>query len=190
MAFDGSKIQSAMGRAIFGTALELQSPLTPPQCHDELRLNTDPYWKFFGNRPVIGWLRNNKFTGYRRIYYGNSFRTRVLALFEDNGNGSRIVLRFGVNPFAQAFMAFWFTGVLGIGGTIFIFGLQAAISGSEPVGNWISLVVPPLMVAFGIGFYKFGRWLARNEQAFLLDFIMTTLKARLAIGRAGLHAGE
>jgi hypothetical protein len=167
-------------RAIFGVTLELQSPLTPAQCLERLKQNTDSYWRLFGTKPVVGWVRGQKFSGLKRITYRNSFQTRILAIFHASGNGSQIILRFGAAPLVQIFVAIWLAGVLGIGGAAFTSGIIAYIRGDEPKNSWMTLAIPLIMAAFGICLYKFGRWLAREEQAFLLTFIMTTLDARLA----------
>jgi hypothetical protein len=74
-------------------------------------------------------------------------------------------------------MMFWFTGVILIGGSMFIMAIRDFMAGSETDGEWLALVVPPLMIAGGTAMVAVGRWLGRNERPFLTDFIKTTLSA-------------
>jgi hypothetical protein len=174
---DTSPISGWIARAILSTSVELQSPLPPAQCLDRLKQDTDSYWKLFGDKPVIGRVHGSKFSGYKRINYRNSFRTQVRAVIEANGNGCHIILRFGVHPFVLVFMAFWLTCVLGIGAPL---GWNAYIHGVASKENLMSAAIPLFMGVFGVCLYVFGRWLARNEQAFLLEFMMTSLAAKMA----------
>jgi hypothetical protein len=169
---------SGLQHAVFGDSVELRSPLTPDQCLVQLRLATDPYWRIFGSKPVIGWVRDHKFSGFKRINYRNSWQTHVAALIETGGTGSRITLRFRMHWFVLAFMVFWFSWVILIGGAIFISGTEAYMRGAASKDTWVTVVVPSGMAVFGLALSMFGRWLARNEQAFLLDFIKSNLKAR------------
>jgi hypothetical protein len=69
-------------------------------------------------------------------------------------------------------MTIWFSFVV-------LFGLVAAIgppmSGDlpSPLVRWM----PILLLAFGVGFVWFGRWLARDEERFLVDFVAEVLEA-------------
>jgi hypothetical protein len=177
MGFDVLEKVDRQWCAIFGPGLELRSPLTPDQCCDRLRQSTDPLWKLFGSKAVLGNVRGQKFSGYKRIYYGNSFRTFVFARIIPDAKGSLISLRFGISPFTTAIFAFWWTGLILIGGFMFIYAAKTLILGNAPEGTWKFLVVPTLMAAFGVGLFKFCRWLGRNERPFLIDFIKTILMA-------------
>ena len=164
-------------RALFGLPLELRSPFMPSECIDLLRQNTDPAWNLFGSKPVVGTVRNQKFTGYKRIWYGNSFRTFIFSRITPEVGGSRIAIRFGISPFVMVFMTFWWTGLLLIGGAILIQTSVALVKGHTQVVQWMGIVIPILMAAFGVGIFIFGRWLGRNERAFLIEFVRTVLKA-------------
>jgi len=44
----------------------------------------------------------------------------------------------------------------------------------------IGLLVPPLGVLFGILLPKLGLWFGRHEEQFILEFLQSTLVARMA----------
>jgi hypothetical protein len=142
-----------------------------------LQENTDPLWKLFGSKPVVGRVSPGKFSGYKRIFYGNSFRTIVFADVSPGNGGTVLTLRFGMSRFVVPFMTFWFTGVLLTGGAASIMAVKDFIEGKSRTGEWIAFIVPPLMIIFGIALVAFGRWLGRDERPFLIDFFKNTLSA-------------
>ena len=157
--------------------LQLRSPLSPDQCLEMLRANIDPQWKIFGSMPVLGSVRGNNFKGYKRIFYGNSFRTFMYGQVATSDRGSLISLRFGISRITLAFMAFWVSGVLIGGGAVIFKMVQDMQQGIMPVDAWPFLLIPPMMLVFAFGLYKFCRWLGRNEAQFLTDFVKGTLRA-------------
>lgn len=76
-------------------------------------------------------------------------------------------------------MFIWFGGVILIGGTIFLpaTGLMISGSASQLQNAWLGALIPPVMLAFGYGLIRFGRYLARHEARFLTDFLIQTLDA-------------
>ena len=70
-------------------------------------------------------------------------------------------------------MAVWFGAVALIGGAIFVHSLSLLVwaPAKAPDGNIVGVVVPVMMLFFGAGLVALGRWLARDEKAFLLNFV-------------------
>jgi hypothetical protein len=71
------------------------------------------------------------------------------------------------------FCVVWLVGVVLIGGAIFV-GSSVSLIGSPVAasqGSWVGLIVPPFMVAFFVALLSFGRYLARDERDFLLQFL-------------------
>jgi hypothetical protein len=64
-------------------------------------------------------------------------------------------------------------------GSIFIAAeLIRAVKGeSGSIANAWRVAAPAFEFVFVYGLMRFGRWLARNEQKFLTDFLCTTLEA-------------
>jgi hypothetical protein len=70
-----------------------------------------------------------------------------------------------MDPFVKVFMAVWF-GVFALGA---IGGVLAVASGDAR----LPALIPLAMAAFGIGLVRFGRHLARDEQAFIIHILET-----------------
>jgi hypothetical protein len=109
---------------------------------------------------VIGSVGEKSFWLEQKICYRNSFQTRLRAEFVEEASGTRIRCRIGMHPLVSAFMIVWFAGVT--------FGLIA--SGFTPA-------VLGMLLA-GAGIVAFGRFAARNEQSFLIEFLCNSLHAR------------
>jgi hypothetical protein len=52
-----------------------------------------------------------------------------------------------------------------------------ASEAQTPKEVWLGVGVPPLLLAFGFGLLRFGRYLARGERQFLIDFVGQTVGA-------------
>jgi hypothetical protein len=75
-------------------------------------------------------------------------------------------------------MLIWFGGIVFIGGTIFVSTLIAVLGGGQIVTTvWMGLGIPLILPLFGYLLLKFGRFLARDEQRFLTDFLRGTIDA-------------
>lgn len=136
----------------------------------------------FGSKPVLGHIGASTLIARKRIGFSNSFQTRLTANISPTPRGVEIQCRFGMAPIVTAFMLIWFAGVVLIGGAMMILAIIALLSGhvSGPLGYpglALFIVAPPLMICFGIGLVRFGRWLARDERQFLIDFVKVTLAA-------------
>jgi hypothetical protein len=77
-----------------------------------------------------------------------------------------------MHPFVRAVLGLWFCII--VAGLIFelVVALRGANFDAAPP------MVLLLMLLFGFGLVRFGRWVARDEQGLLLDFVKATLKAR------------
>jgi hypothetical protein len=79
-----------------------------------------------------------------------------------------------MHPAVIAFMPFWFGLVMIGGGTV----AMRAIRGGAPA--WRSIAALVFMLAAGAALVGLGRFAARNEPQFLLDFLRDTIAAREA----------
>jgi hypothetical protein len=115
----------------------------------------------------------------KRLWYRNSFQTRLSADLKGEGGQTRIYCRISMHPLVAAFMAVWLTFVVLIGGVVVIESMVALASEAQtPKEVWLGVGVPPLLLAFGFGLLRFGRYLARGERQFLIDFVGQTVGAR------------
>jgi TonB family protein len=160
-----------------GRSLELRSRLTPDACLSKLRAVIDTSLTIFGTKPVSGSVFRNWFLGSRRTNFRNSFKTLAFARIYSDGIGSRIDVRFGMSPFVLAFMACCFGGVMSIGGAAGFLAVHRYLHGQAGVTELGFFAIHAVMLVFGCCLVWFGRRLARNYQAFLLQFLREQLSA-------------
>ncbi len=62
---------------------------------------------------------------------------------------------------------------------MFLSVVHSMLSGSGDLhpNAWVGAIMFPVMLAFGFGLLRFGRYLARDESRFLKDFLIRTLDA-------------
>ena len=169
--------------------IELYSPLPPAECVSRLTSACDadsslrtPLEAFLGScgfKPVLGRVTDTSLRLRKRIDYRNSFQTRLTAAIRPEGAGTVISGSFSMHPFVRVFTIIWFAGVILIGGSMFAVALGSFISHAShrPDNAWLGLAGPPLMLAFGYGLFRLGRYLARREASFITDFLIQVLNA-------------
>jgi hypothetical protein len=85
-----------------------------------------------------------------------------------------------MHPLVRIFNAVWFGGVALFGGTLFLATGLNALSGKsgDTRETLLGMIIALVMLSFGIGVVRLGRYLARNDPQFLMDFLIQTLDAR------------
>ena len=165
--------------------IELFSPQPPEECARRLQEAIDlERWVLIrsgswgGSRPVIGQVEGLSIRLRKRIGYSNGFQTFLLATMESDGTGTRIRGEFAMHASTRVFIYCWF-GFLIFFTVMAVAGTVASAFSSSPARlvNWMILLVPLLMVAFGLTLVRLGRYLARHEAAFLTRFLCETLEA-------------
>jgi hypothetical protein len=96
----------------------------------------------------------------------NSFKPFFLGRFEVRDGVTVLTGRFTLTPFVKIFMTVWFGMLLLVGGGILVSGIKGP--GSAPP---FVLFQPLLMVGGGILLVAFGKWLSRNDVAWLSSVI-------------------
>jgi len=69
-----------------------------------------------------------------------------------------------MHSFVKIFLAVWFAGVVTIGGFIFMSSIGQALSvdGGDNSHTNIGIIVPPILLAFGVLLVRFGKRLGRG----------------------------
>jgi hypothetical protein len=162
-------------------SLEMLSPHPPEECARLLREAIDrersflfPFQSMFGSKPVTGKVNGSGFRIRKRIGYQNSFQLLLTGTLESEGTGTAIHGTFAMHPFVQGFLMIWCTGVVLIGGAAVI---QAPFQSSDTPFPWLFLPILGGMLVFANLLKRFGRYLSRNEPAFLAGFLRNTLDA-------------
>jgi hypothetical protein len=96
----------------------------------------------------------------------NSFKPFFFGRFEVRDGVTVLTGRFSMTVFVKIFMTVWFGMLLLIGGGILVSGVKA--QGSTPP---FVLFQPLLMVGGGVLLVAFGKWLSRNDAAWLSSVI-------------------
>jgi hypothetical protein len=160
-----------------GSNVALLSPLPREDCAERLRDAVDSGWTGFGNKPAIGRVDETSFRIRKRLPAAvhNSFQSYLTGRMESDGNATRVLCRFGMHPFVRVFMVVWFV-------MLFAFGVAGIVIPGHGNGEHtfpiVAATVSIGMAVFGVGLVYFGRFFARNEQQFLLDFLAQTIEAR------------
>jgi len=136
-----------------------------------------------GSRPILGKIEGDKIQLEKRRYYRNSFAPYFYATLSEQNHGTRIEGYFDSPPFVKIFMRIWLAFAVAIGIPIFIRSSKDFLVGTQNVGGdaFVGILVPLVMIVFGILLPKIGRWFARSEEGFILNFLQQILPARLDI---------
>lgn len=105
---------------------------------------------------------------------GNSFKPFFCGRFETRGDSVYLTGRFTMLGFVKAFMTLWLGGVLAM-------GIAFAITANNARGgDWLPALGGLGMFGAGIALVGFGKWLARNDVAWLSNVIRTALGSPVA----------
>ena len=157
--------------------IELLSPLSREACAARLDDAVDTGWTGFGSKPAIGRVDQTSFRIRKRLPAAvhNSFQSYLTGRMEDSGSATRVRCQFGMHPFVRVFMAIWFAMLFAFGAGWIVMASHSNGAGGFTV---VGAIIPIMMAVFGVGLVIFGRFFARNEQRFLLDFLAQTIDAR------------
>jgi hypothetical protein len=158
----------------------------PAACVRRLDDSIDPWHRtplsfsgFEGSKPVIGWIDGYEFRLRKRRYYHNGFAPKSYGNIKRNGRGTVVEGYFDIARVAKVSMRIWLGGAILMGTPVFVATLRNLIRGTSnaQAGLLIGLLVPPTLVFFGVLLPKFGLWLGRYEEKYILEFLQTTLIA-------------
>jgi hypothetical protein len=148
------------------TSIELVSHMPRAQCVERLRERVGG--RYAMHRSFFGRVTETAFWVEQRLNYRNSFKTRLRADLVEDVKGTRIRCQVGVQPLVFWFMAVWFSGVVS---ALFFVLVTSSGSAAAPLLQ---------MFVFGVALVAFGRFIARNQQETLIEFVSNSLDARVA----------
>lgn len=164
-------------------AILLISPLQPDECAARIQAATDREgllgWS--GSRPVVGRVSNRFIRLSKRIGYRNSFQTFLVGRLEAGEDGTVFRGQAGMHPLVIAFMLICLIGFVLFGGVAIVAVAWGALAGVNLAGLMFFL----LMALFVVGFIWFGRWLARDEERFLISFVAEVIDAQARPATSG-----
>lgn len=102
---------------------------------------------------------------------GNSFKPYLIGQFVERGERVFLVGRFTMLGVVKVFMSVWF-------GFLIVFGVVAPFAQTaSKSGSFAFLFGPLIMCGLGVGMVWFGKWLARNDAAWLSDVVKRAIGA-------------
>jgi len=132
-----------------------------------------------GSKSVLGEVSESSLHLRKRIRYKNSFQTFLTATMKPTADGTCIEGKFAMNLIVRTAMFIWFAFVITfMWSFVRAMGQLLVNSGGHNEVDWMSIVVPPGMLAAGLTVVAVGRYFARNEAQFLKDFLIQTLDAQ------------
>jgi hypothetical protein len=158
----------------------------PEACVRRLDDSIDPWHRtplsfsgFEGSKPVIGWIDGYEFRLRKRRYYRNDFAPQFHGNLKRDGRGTVVEGYFDRPRWAKVGTRIWLGAAILMGTPVFFSTLRNLIRGTSNAqeGLLIGLLVPPALVLFGVLLPKFGLWLGRYEERYILEFLQTTLIA-------------
>jgi hypothetical protein len=163
----------------------LSASLLPEQCIAKLASKTDDNYALFYRNPMAGRVEHASFKVRKPIYYRNPFQTYVYGKVMSSTTGSIVSCHVGMSLTIVIVFAIWFFVALVFSG----FGIWTAFANLSTVhlpfyiDTWGMLAIG----AFVVGM---GRFLARNEGAFLKTFLCQILDAKIVDPNAAERRGE
>lgn len=160
-----------IGKFLFGSTVRLVTPLDQPACVARLKeISREPSLKASVEEREFYWQKDN----------GNMFRTRLAAVLVAEPTGTRIVCRFGLG-----LASFFFSAIF----MIFAFGaplvelftddfIKITVNDAPVTDQTHRLLMTLTFLPVGLLAGGFSRWLARNEQDFMLGLLKDGLDAR------------
>jgi hypothetical protein len=147
----------------------MRTRLSPEICAERLegRIDSDISWlaSWFGTKPVQGHVRRGWASLHKRPALRNEFQPILAVSITPAEGGARLFCRVG------RFWTYWVM-VVAWGFLVAFVAVGAVLNDALfGVGELIFLL------ALGLASAAFGRWLGRNDLAFLLAFVQETLEA-------------
>jgi hypothetical protein len=165
------------------SVVDLASPLRRDECVRRLSEGVDDRWNPSGMRPIIGRISETSFTLRVRQGYRNSFRTLLRGTMQEESRQTRIHCRIGIDPFVRVFILTWLAIIALVAGAMMASAVSLLLHGqTSAAGSLAAILAPVGMLCFGIALTRFGRYLARDQQQDLIEFLTRRLDARTRHG--------
>ena len=159
--------------------IDLVTKLPRAECERRLRRTVASEWSLVTDSGVVGRIEADSFRIHKKIYYRNSFQQHLYGrLLDTPDGGTRIsseIREMNLKPILILAGAIALLSVIGVLWPILSHRAQFH---DVPL---IALIAPagviPLLLGIGVLAVTIGRYAARNERRYLLEFLGRTLDA-------------
>lgn len=157
-----------------GKPIAFRSPLSAGECLAILEASLGSLWNPFSGSLFVGRVSGNSLLIRQKRRYNNSWQIMFVGQVESDVRGSRIIGRFRTSWFVLVFMPVWLAMVTLIG-----FGIAGTLALEKGLteDTALSFLFGSTMLGFGIGLWRFGLWLSRNEQAAISAMLRQKVQA-------------
>jgi hypothetical protein len=164
---------------------DLLSPLPLAECVRRLRGATDGMWAMAGSKPVLGSVGDTAVRLRKRSYYRHSSQIWLSGQFAQDNGQTRFHGTVGLHPLVRVVLEYWVAAVFLGGGAVFVRTVRLVFAdhllsadGPLPPTFWLGIMVPPLLLGFGLILLAFGDRFSSDEPRFLVEFLARTIEAR------------
>lgn len=163
-----------------GTFAKLISPHPRAECVKRLHGVVGSAWSILPGSGVVGSVEGDHVRMRKKIYYRNTFQpTLDVSIADAPGGGTALHCRVTFFPLVPIFIAAGVIFIIAVAITAYTAMNRNVILQDVPLAAVIApLASIPFFIALGFGTVYFGRWVARNEPAFLVDFLKKTVDAK------------
>lgn len=157
------------------------------KCIQLLRQSTDEQHRtlfsmsgYQGSKPILSQIEGHSFQLQKRRSYRNDFAPNFYGTVTPWGNGARIEGHFGPPRWSEIFGKIWL-------GFVVLVTIPVVVSSLPDMQRnhgeaYVGLLVSLILILSGLLAPRFGDWLGRNEKIFILNFLESTLMARVEAG--------
>jgi hypothetical protein len=166
---------------------DLISPLPIAECIRRLRAATDSSFAMAGSKPVLGMVRETAIQLRRRSYYRHGSQCWLSGKFTEDRGRTRLHCTAGMHPFVRVFLGYWVACIFVGGGAIFVHTLRTIGGAQDPLPQnlWLGLIVPPLLLGFGLVLLVIGNTNFGDDPRFLVEFVARTIEGKEVWYRGG-----
>jgi hypothetical protein len=166
---------------------DLLSPLPLAECVRRLRAATDGMWAIAGSKPVLGAVNDKAVRLRLRTYYRHSSQVWLSGKFTQEDGQTLFHGTVGLHPFVRIVLEYWVAAVFLGGGVVFVRTLRLLftdyiladhVASALPPGIWLGIIVPPLLLGFGLILLVFGDRFSSDDPRILIEFLARTIDAR------------
>ena len=158
---------------------DLVTKIPRTECERRLHQAVASEWSLVSASGVVGSVGADAIRLHKRIYYRNSFQQYLHGKLSDCADGgTRIHCEFRELPLLPFVILAGVIALIAAGATLFMAVSHSAQLQAVPLAAMLApLAVIPLLAIVGSLAVFIGRWAARGDRQFLLDFLRRTLDA-------------
>ncbi len=157
----------------------LETPLTPKESFRRLRAEVDETEAMFGRQAVVGSFEGDKAEIRLRNGGPNAYSTVLRIQFKPSGSGAVLICETGTGPLGLGLLKVWIAGLTLLWAAMLANILYGLIVGPQSELDIQGAIVgPPALIIFSAAIGATGRFVARPQDQFLVQFAANNAEAK------------